>query len=78
VDDFFVTAASRRRGVGTDLLGFALERARGRGARLVALTTNERNEAARRLYERSGFRAERERYARGRALWLERKLEEER
>lgn len=76
VDDFFVAAAARRRGVGAELLRGAIERARAHGARLVGLTTNERNEAAMQLYRGAGFRAERDRYQGARALWLELRLED--
>jgi ribosomal protein S18 acetylase RimI-like enzyme len=75
VDDFFVAAAARRRGVGAELLVGSIERARERGARLVALTTNERNEAALALYRGAGFRAEKDRWRGGRQLWLELPLE---
>jgi ribosomal-protein-alanine N-acetyltransferase len=47
----------RRRGIGSFLLRHLLERARERGAAWVALEVRVSNEAARRLYERFGFRA---------------------
>ena len=75
VDDFFVAAGARRRGVGAELLRASIACARERGGRLVALTTNERNEAAVALYRGAGFRAEKDRWRGGRQLWLELPLE---
>jgi len=71
IDDFFVEAGARGRGVGAQLLGASIERARVRDARVVGLTTNERNEDALRLYQRAGFAADRSRWDGGRQLWLE-------
>lgn len=71
VDDLFVDAAARGHGFGAQLLDAAIARARQRGARVVGLTTNERNEAALRLYQRAGFAADRSRWDGGRQLWLE-------
>jgi len=76
VDDFFVAAPARRRGVGRALLRASIACARERGARLLALTTNERNEGALALYRAAGFRAEKDRWGGGRQLWLELPLEE--
>jgi ribosomal protein S18 acetylase RimI-like enzyme len=75
VEDFYVAAAARRRGVGGQLLRASVACARERGARVVALTTNERNEAAVALYRSAGFRAEKDRWRGGRQLWLELPLE---
>ncbi len=71
IDDFFVEAGVRGRGVGAQLLAASLERARARDARVVGLTTNERNVDALRLYRRAGFAADRSRWDGGRQLWLE-------
>ena len=71
IDDLFVRAEIRGRGVGARLLAESLERARARGCRVVGLNTNERNTAALRLYQRAGFAAERSRWSGGRQLWLE-------
>lgn len=71
VDDFFVEAGARGRGVGAELLEASIQRARERDARVVGLTTNERNGDALRLYQRAGFTAERSRWDDGRQLWLE-------
>jgi ribosomal protein S18 acetylase RimI-like enzyme len=56
LEDLFVIPAARGRGVGRALLRHALVRARARGARLLGLTTNERNEAAQSLYRAEGLR----------------------
>lgn len=52
-----VAAHRRGAGYGERLVGWAVERARERGCRLVQLTTDKRREAAVRFYERLGFRA---------------------
>jgi ribosomal protein S18 acetylase RimI-like enzyme len=71
LDDLFVLAGARRRGVGAELLAASIRRAREREARLLGLNTNERNADALRLYRRAGFTAERPRWGAGRQLWLE-------
>jgi ribosomal protein S18 acetylase RimI-like enzyme len=45
----------RRRGIATLLLRRALARCRARGARRLTLAVDERNEPAKRLYQRCGF-----------------------
>jgi ribosomal protein S18 acetylase RimI-like enzyme len=72
LEDVFVVSEARRHGVGRRLVADAIARAEQRGCRLLSVTTNERNRAALALYATFGFRAERERYDGGRALWLER------
>lgn len=54
--DLAVDPQRRRRGVGSGLLAAALEEAARRGARAVFLEVRDSNRAARRLYERGGFR----------------------
>lgn len=54
--DFIVDPGHRGRGVGRLLLEAALEFFRSRGVPRVVLSTAERNEAAQRLFERTGFR----------------------
>jgi aminoglycoside 6'-N-acetyltransferase I len=56
LEDVFVAAAVRGRAIGRALLRHALQRARQRRARLLGLTTNERNEAAQALYRSEGLR----------------------
>ena len=71
LDDLFVMPAVRHCGAGRQLLVASLDAARARGARVVGVTTNERNIDALRLYTSAGFRAERARWDGGRQLWLE-------
>jgi len=54
IDALVVDEKSRRQGIGTQLLDFAKELAKGYDG--LELQVNARNEAARRLYERYGFR----------------------
>lgn len=55
IENVVVTNLERRRGLGARLVTALLEQARGRGARAVFLEVRESNEAARRLYTKSGF-----------------------
>ena len=55
LEDLFVRADARRRGVGRELVERALERALERGCRRIELDTNEANGAALALYESLGF-----------------------
>jgi GNAT superfamily N-acetyltransferase len=52
-----VRADLRGRGLGRALLAWAIEHARGRGCRLVQLTSDARRERAHRLYTTLGFTA---------------------
>lgn len=45
----------RGRGIGAAMIGFAIERGREAGVRLVQLTSNSKREAAHRFYRRLGF-----------------------
>jgi ribosomal protein S18 acetylase RimI-like enzyme len=74
LEDVFVVPQVRRRGVGLELVQFAMARAIARGCRSMGLNTNERNEGALALYRRLGFRAERPRWQGGRQLWLAKAL----
>ncbi|MGO9455177.1 MAG: GNAT family N-acetyltransferase [Candidatus Binataceae bacterium] len=74
LEDVFVSARARRRGIGKQLMEYALSRASEKQCRLVGLNTNERNEPARLLYEGLGFRADRDVWQAGRQLWLEKRL----
>jgi len=56
IHDVVVEEAGRRTGVATALIDAAVEWLRGRGAPRVVLSTAAPNEAARRLFERLGFR----------------------
>ena len=75
LEDVFVSASARGHGAGRQLLKFALDQARRRGCRTLGLTTNERNLEALALYQAFGFSSERERWDRGRQLWLDRPVD---
>jgi ribosomal protein S18 acetylase RimI-like enzyme len=70
LEDVFVVREARRRGIGLQLVTFALERAVARGCRAIGLNTNECNTSAVALYQRLGFRAERMLWQGGRQLWF--------
>jgi ribosomal protein S18 acetylase RimI-like enzyme len=72
LEDLFVSAQARRGGLGRALLAAAIERARERGVRRIALDTAERNEAAVALYRSFGFSDEA--YEGGRAMLLRLRL----
>jgi tRNA threonylcarbamoyladenosine biosynthesis protein TsaB len=55
IENIAVAGATRRRGLGTRLLGEFLDLARGRGAEAVFLEVRESNLAARQLYEKWAF-----------------------
>ncbi len=55
IENVVVTNLERGRGLGARLVQELLQQARGRGARSVFLEVRESNEAARRLYAKSGF-----------------------
>jgi GNAT superfamily N-acetyltransferase len=48
-------ADMRGRGIGAAMIGFAVEKARGSGMRLIQLTSNAVRKDAHRFYERLGF-----------------------
>ena len=75
LEDVFVVREARRRGVGQQLVAFAIARATAKGCRSLGLSTNERNTEAVSLYQRLGFVAESARWQGGRYLWLQRTLE---
>lgn len=55
IEDVVVDDAARGHGVGDQLNRFALDIARGKGAKTVDLTSRPSREAANRLYQRIGF-----------------------
>jgi GNAT superfamily N-acetyltransferase len=57
LEDLFVRERARGAGLGRALVEAAIERARIRGCRRIALDTNEGNRTARALYESFGFSA---------------------
>ncbi len=71
VEDVFVEADARDRGVGRTLVRGAIERARSRGCSRVQLDANERNERAIGLYNSLGFESGRpDRFDGGRDLFM--------
>lgn len=52
-----IESSLRGRGLGSQLIRHAIERARQRGCRLVQLTSDNSRQGAHRLYERLGFKA---------------------
>jgi ribosomal protein S18 acetylase RimI-like enzyme len=74
LEDVFVVPDARRRGVGLQLVRFAIARAIERGCCSMGLNTNENNDGALAFYNRLGFRAERPRWQGGRQLWLNKPL----
>jgi GNAT superfamily N-acetyltransferase len=69
LEDLYVDEAARGAGLGRALVEATLDRARARGCRRVELDTNERNDAALRLYGHFGFSATANGYG-GRDLYL--------
>jgi GNAT superfamily N-acetyltransferase len=69
LEDLYVDESARGAGLGRALVEATLERARARGCRRVELDTNERNDAALRLYGSFGFSAAANAYG-GRDLYL--------
>ena len=57
INNLAVVPACRRRGIGSTLLTFALQKGVALGARSATLEVRRSNEDARRLYERFGFAA---------------------
>ena len=54
------SSSVRGKGVGTELIRWAIHRARERGCHLIQLTTDKEREDALRFYERLGFKASHE------------------
>lgn len=55
VESVRVDGKVRGRGIGSEMMEWAIEKARARGAHLVQLTTHRSREDAHRFYERLGF-----------------------
>jgi ribosomal protein S18 acetylase RimI-like enzyme len=55
IEDFYLVPAMRRRGIGSKLLDYALQRAEGQNADYIALDVRAANGGAIRLYEQLGF-----------------------
>lgn len=75
LEDLYVRADARRRGLGDALVAAALDRARERGCARVQLDVNEANPAALALYERHGFGTWSESFG-GRDLLMRRALQD--
>lgn len=56
IEDFYLVPSMRRRGIGSKLLDYALQRAEGQHADYIALDARSGNRAAIRLYEQLGFK----------------------
>lgn len=56
IESVRVDKSFQNRGIGSDLMKWAIERARERGAHIVQLTTHKTREDAHRFYERLGFK----------------------
>lgn len=57
VESVRVDEALRNQGIGQQMMAWAMERARERGAHVVQLTTHQSRTAAHRFYERLGFKS---------------------
>lgn len=55
VESVRVEGRYRDRGIGSEMVKWVVERARGRGAHLIQLTSHKSREEAHRFYERLGF-----------------------
>lgn len=56
IESVRVDKFQRRRGLGSQMMRWTIERARTRGAHIVQLTTHRSREEAHRFYERLGFK----------------------
>lgn len=74
LEDLFVSAPARRRGLGRALVEAAVSRAGERGARRIELDTNEANAPAIGLYESLGF-SNHSKAGPGRNLFMGRRLD---
>ena len=59
-ESVFVREDFRGKGVGTELMKFAIEQSKLRGAHLLQLTTDKQRPDAKRFYEKLGFKASHE------------------
>jgi len=74
IEDLFVTPAMHRRGVGRQLVTFAIAQANSRGCKQISVDTNERNAEALSLYGKLGCSAESPRWNGGRRVLLRQRL----
>ena len=75
LEDLFVVEPARGRGVGRWLVEHVIGEARAAGSRAMSLDTNEGNAASNALYCSLGFSCERQRWAGGRQIRHDLKLE---
>lgn len=52
-----IESSLRGKGLGSQLIGYAVQRAREKGCKMVQLTSDNSRQGAHRLYERLGFKA---------------------
>ena len=74
LEDLYVSPNGRRLGVGTQLVQFAIERAREKGCMAIKVDTNESNRPAMDLYLKLGFSSGSSRYSNSRQVLLEKSL----
>ena len=74
LEDLYVSPETRRQGVATQLVQFAVERAKDKGCQIIRLDTNESNHDAIRLYRTLGFLTGSTRFAKSRQLLFEKRL----
>ena len=72
--DLYVSPDSRRLGIGTELVLFAIGRGEEKGCKAIKVDTNESNLSAIELYLKLGFSSGSSRYANSQQLLLEKSL----
>lgn len=75
LEDLYVSEEARGQGAGRRLVEYALASAKRSGCRSVSLDTNEKNEFSNRLYRNLGFTCERPRWAGGRQIRFDKRLD---
>ena len=71
LEDLYVSPVTRRQGMGTLLVQYAIERAREKGCQAIKLDTNERNLNAINLYSKLGLSSGSSRFSDSRQLLFE-------
>ena len=75
LEDLFVSPVGRRKGVGEQLVRFAVVRAEEKGCESVKLDTNESNLEAIQLYEKLGFSSGSTRFSDSRQMSFEKPID---
>lgn len=75
LEDLYVSPYSRKQGIATRLVKFAIGRAKEKGCKAIKLDTNESNHAAINLYGKLGFSSGSSRFSNSRQLLFEKRLE---